>query len=413
MADEIEAEDQDPKGPVSQHAGDQYSRGGAWRRLGVFWLSVALLMSIGTGVIEWAGTPAPAAKAKLVEQQPVQAVVPEPPKIAQMPRVETPPPPVVVAEAAPPKPAPAPVEAPAATGERIVAAPDPALLEPADRTAPAGAKDHLPRISADGRTPMRVYAAAAVEASGRPRVALLLAGIGLNEADSEAAIRTLPAAVSLAVSPYAASHGGSPAGMNLPRMLASARAAGHEYLVALPLEPTGFPLNDPGPATLLTSAPPSTNLTKLHWALSRMDGYAGVTGIVGTMRGERLAAMADQMDAVLTELASRGLMYIDPREGSRPVSKTWGRHVDFVIDDIPERAAIDSRLAALEQRARDSRVALGLMMRPTPVALIRTAAWAYGLAERGIVLTPVSALALPPKDAPQASARLKVTERDK
>jgi hypothetical protein len=283
-----------------------------------------------------------------------------------------------------------------------IADPDPALLEPLSH----GSQQNLPRIASDGRLAMQVYAAGFDHSSRRPRIGLLLAGIGMNEVESNAAIRTLPGAVSLAVSPYAASNR-----PNLPKLLATARTIGHEYLIAVPLEPAGFPLNDPGPSTLLTSAPASANVRTLLWALSRIDGYVGVTGVVGTMRGERLAAMTDQMDAVLSELAGRGLLYVDPREGKGPIGKTWGRHVDLVIDDaadqgVADRAMIDSKLAALEQQARDTGSALGLVMRPTPVAVARIAAWSNGLVDRGLALAPVSALVVPPADPP-----VKLSER--
>jgi hypothetical protein len=254
---------------------------------------------------------------------------------------------------------------------------------------------------------MNVYAAGFDHSSRRPRVGLLLAGIGPNEAESDAAIRDLPGAISLAVSPYAA---------NLTKLMATARTSGHEYVIEIPLEPTGFPLNDPGPYTLLTSGSVVANAEKLHWVLSRIDGYVGATGIIGTMRGERLAAMTDQMDAVLTELSGRGLLYVDPRQERGPVTKgaitkAWGRHVDLVVDDpgdsdVADRAMIDAKLSALEELAKDTGSALGLAMRPTPVAVARIAAWTNGLADRGLALAPVSALAIPPSDVP-----VKLTER--
>jgi hypothetical protein len=253
---------------------------------------------------------------------------------------------------------------------------------------------------------MQVYSAGFDHSSRRPRVGLLLAGIGMNEVESDAAIRTLPGAVSLAVSPYAAANRS-----NLPKLLATARTTGHEYLIAIPLEPAGFPLNDPGPSTLLTGAPASANVRTLRWALSRIDGYVGVTGIIGTMRGERLAAMTDQMEAVLSELSLRGLLYVDPREGKAPIARAWGRHVDLVIDDaadrgVADRTMIESKLAALEQLARDTGSALGLVMLPTPVAVARIAAWSNGLVDRGMALAPVSALVVPP-----AEPAMKVSER--
>ena len=153
-------------------------------------------------------------------------------------------------------------------------------------------------------------------------------------------------------------------------------------------------------------------MQNLYWALSRITGYVGAIGIIGTMRGERLAAMTDQMDAVLSDLSARGLLYIDPREDHGGVPKAWGRHVDLVVDDpadrdVADRAMIDAKLAALEQQARDNGSALGLVMRPAPVAVAMLAAWYNGLADRGLALAPVSALAMPPADG-----AVKVSERE-
>jgi uncharacterized protein len=360
-----------------------------WRRFGAFWVAVLVLMALGAGVVQFLGSPPafPEQPGAPPDGTPLAAGnVPGTPGVEGPGRVGLRP-------GGPGSDLVAPVVAGRDTPGPI-ADPDPALLEPLDK----GSKQNLPRIASDGRTAMQVYGAGFDHSSRRPRIGLLLAGIGMNEAESDAAIRSLPGAVSLAVSPYAAADR-----PNLSKLLATARTTGHEYLIAVPLEPAGFPLNDPGPSTLLTSAPASANVQTLRWVLSRIDGYAGVTGVIGTMRGERLAAMTDQMDAVLSELSARGLLYVDPREGSGPTSKTWGRHVDLVIDDaadrgVADRTMIDGKLAALEQQARDAGSALGLVMRPTPVAVARIVAWSNGLVDRGLALAPVSALVLPPTD---------------
>ena len=91
---------------------------------------------------------------------------------------------------------------------------------------------------------MQVYAAGFDSSTRRPRVGLLLAGVGLNQAESEAAIRALPGGVTLAISPYA---------QNTAKLLGAARSAEHEYLLSIPMEPQGFPLNDPGKQALMTS----------------------------------------------------------------------------------------------------------------------------------------------------------------
>jgi uncharacterized protein len=381
--------------------GQQSTRNrGGWRWLSLFWVAVLSLMAIGGGVLQYLGPPeAGPLDASGRKSGSAHRVVGATSPDAGVERTRSPNE-IAAARMVPP------VVAGRDTPGPVVD-PDPTLLEPLSD----GSKESLPRIASDGRTAMRVYAAGFDHSSRRPRIGVLLAGIGMNEVESDAAIRTLPGAVTLGVSPYAASNGA-----NLNRMLASARASGHEYLIAIPLEPTGFPLNDPGPWTLLTGDSPSANARKLDWALSRIDGYAGATGVIGGMRGERLANMTDQMDAVLSELARRGLLYVDPREDrgtivKTPISRAWGRHVDLVIDDasdqgVADRAMIDAKLAALEQQALDAGSALGLVMRPTPVAVARIAVWSNGLAEHGLTLAPVSALAMPPAETP-----VKVSER--
>jgi polysaccharide deacetylase 2 family uncharacterized protein YibQ len=341
-----------------------------WRNLGFFWLAVLLVLGAGGGVVQFLGPPGAPAPAPSRPPVPLEAASGSVPSVEEHKAAGV---------------APAPLPAGRVPGS--IAPPEAAMLE----LAAAGSAERLPRIAADGRTPRQVYAAPFDSTSHLPRIGLLVAGLGLNQAESDAAVQSLPGGVSLAVSPYST---------NPAKLLAAARAAGHEYLLAIPLEPTGFPLNDPGPATLLTSASEAVNAVNLRWSLSRMEGYAGVTGVIGTMRGERMAAIADRMDPVLTEIAHRGLFYIDPRVGRGPLPKVWGRHVDVVIDDPADRESIDARLAELEQLAKDRGTALGLVMRPTPVAVARIAAWTNGLADRGMTLAPASALAVAPVDAP-------------
>ncbi len=336
---------------------------GGWRVLAWGWLGVLLLLGGGAAWLQHLGPPAP----------------PRPP-LAQAAPLPTPAPaPVPVVQAAPTA---GLVAAGTQTLPGAIAAPDPALLEPST-TFPGGM---LPRIGPGGRLPLRAYAAAAPPPDARPRIAILLGGIGMSEADSGEAIRTLPPAVSLAVSPYA---------WRPEKLLEDARAAGHEILLALPLEPERYPLDDPGNHALLTGNLAALNHQRLEWALTRFAGYVGATGALNGMRGERFAAAAELMGSVLRELAARGLLYIDPRPGAPPPPIAVGRSVDVVIDEPAVRTEIETNLARLEQVAHDRGAALGLAGVPQPVTLDRLAAWAATLAARGFVLVPVSALVQP------------------
>jgi len=284
---------------------------------------------------------------------------------------------------------------------RAIAAPDRALMEPAAGTAAGG----LPKIATDGRRPMDVYSGAGPgdRASRGPRVALMVAGLGLSAADSDDAIRSLPAAITLAFSPYA---------QRPEALLEAARDTRHEIVLSLPLEPRGAPLNDAGSQALLTGATLEQNLQRLHWSLGRIGGYAGVTGALGAMRGERFAASADSMAFLLREITSRGLYYVDagsPENGATRINVTpralafaHGRFVDLVVDEPPTRAEIDRQLAVLEAVARERGSAVGLVSAPRPTSIGRVAIWAAGLSDRGVALVPVSAIALPPTEVATA-----------
>jgi polysaccharide deacetylase 2 family uncharacterized protein YibQ len=346
-----------------------------WRGLGLFWACVGLVLVAGGVTLQLLGPPA-GRGARLVA-----APLPPAPVVAGSPGR------TIAGPAGGPSGAPA--KEPIAGS---ISAPDPALLEATpDDASGAG----LPHIAADGRTPMQVYAARFDRTTKVPRIAVLIAGVGLDEAASEDAIRALPAAMTLAISPYAK----DPAGVAY-----TARQAGHEYLVSIPLEPQGYALNDPGRHALLTSISPADNTQRLYWVLSRLTGYVGATGALGDMHGERFAAVPDEMNPMLASLAARGLLYVDPRPGAAPLPDVWSRTVDVVIDDPPSAASIDARLAELEKRAHDTGVALGLVGTIRPVTMEHLVAWVGNLAGRGYALAPVSAIVTAPAKGPDVKA---------
>ena len=117
----------------------------------------------------------------------------------------------------------------------------------------------LPRIAPDGRRPLLAYARPFDLDDQRPRIALLVVGLGLQADLTDAAI-ALPGEISLHFSAYAP---------DLPVWFGRARRAGHEVLLDLPMEPLDYPASDPGPRTLLAGASSEDNLQRLDWLLAR------------------------------------------------------------------------------------------------------------------------------------------------
>ncbi len=291
--------------------------------------------------------------------------------------------------AAPSRPAPSP-PAPANIDNDVdrrlrIADPQPSLL----RAAASVPGRQLPTPAGD-TLPMRVYARPFAP-DRRPRVALLVDGIGLADIDSLDAIQRLPGAVDLAFSAYSPDPG--------PLALA-ARSFGHEYLISLPMEPHNYPQDDEGFRSLLVSADAATNARNLDWALTRLQGYVGVTGASDGLRGERFAESGQPYAEALSQVAADGLLYVDPRSAATLPPRVPGRSIDIVVDEEPNAAQIDARLAALELIARDRGAAIGLAGPLRPLTIERIALWAHALAGRGIVLAPITALITKPADTP-------------
>jgi uncharacterized protein len=263
----------------------------------------------------------------------------------------------------------------------LPAAPDPRLIE----QTPHGP---IPRIGADGARPSEVYARPAVSSGGlpqgSPRIALLVGGMGLAPRATESAIANLPGAVTLGFAPF---------GADLAHETARARAAGHEVVLQIPMEPFDFPRENPGPRTLLAGAGKAANSANLTWLMSRFTGYAGVANFLGG----KFTADAKALTPVLSEIAARGLFYVDDGTSAQSLAMTLapGRalaaaRADVVLDSTAEPEAIEAALARLEAIARDKGVAIGVASAlPPSIAIISR--FARTLEARGIALIPLSA----------------------
>lgn len=365
-----------------------------WRMLGWFWVVVLIVLAGGAVALQAMGTAPPrlfnagqagARRVAAAASAPVAPPAPPRPPLAQKAMAVAPP---IRANTPANTPwANTPGHEPQASPKSVapIAQPYQAMLEP----APDFPGRMLPRKAPDGSGPMQAYAAPFDASDSRPRVAVLLDGIGLSESESRAAIAHLPAAISLAFSAYT---------VDPKPLLDAARGAGHEFLISIPMEPAGYPLNAAGPHALLVGATPQANRRNLEWVLSRFEGYVGATGAADGLKGERYAAVRSLFGPLLQTLAQRGLLYVDPRPGAERRSIVASRHTDpivgadLTIDAKPDAADIDHALARLETLARDHGSALGIAGPPRPVTLARIAAWATSLPRHGIALVPVSAI---------------------
>ncbi|MEA1937548.1 MAG: divergent polysaccharide deacetylase family protein [Pseudomonadota bacterium] len=259
----------------------------------------------------------------------------------------------------------------------------PAPYQPVTETLPNGIQ--LPKIADDGRQPWQVYARPFATMNNAPRIAIVMSNLGLSQSTTKAAINELPPDVTLAFAPYAE---------NLDTLFQTARTAGHEVLLSLPMEPLTYPRDDPGPKPLLTTNSDNQNIDNLAWMLSRAQGYVGVTNFMGS----RFTADAARLRPILKIMKNRGLMVLDARATSHSemirIAKETGlprAANNRYIDHVAKAAIIDEHLRTLEHIAAETGAAVGIGF-AYPVTRERLLAWLPTLHAKGLVLAPLTAV---------------------
>lgn len=244
----------------------------------------------------------------------------------------------------------------------------------------------LPIISEDGeKYPWSTYARPFRDTTVRPRVALLMVGLGINAQATVTALQTLPSEISIAFPPYA---------RNIDYWAQQSRQVGHEVFMEVPMEPYDFPTNDPGPRTLMTTLSQTDNRERLEWIMTRFPGYVGAINLMGG----RFTSSEQHMADFMTQLRRHGLSFVEQRPAEFSYSRDLARRyvipfkqADLVIDEVPGAEAIRSRLARLEEIANTNRTALGVI-HAYPVTLREVIAWTEEFDEKGLVLAPVTAI---------------------
>ena len=243
----------------------------------------------------------------------------------------------------------------------------------------------IPAVGKDGTKPWRYYAKPFDRSGSQPMIAIVISGLGQNKSVTNSALR-LSENITLSFSPYA---------RNIASWGTSARVAGHETLLDLPMEPAGYPAIDPGPYGLIVGKGLSENERRLEWIMSRFPGYIGFL----TPQNETYSGNEEAFRVLLQSLANRGLVLAVGREPYKSeiralidASNTATVIADTLIDEELSVAGIQSRLTQLEEMAKKRGWAIGIVQ-PYPISVEQLRLWSETLADKGIVLAPISAVA--------------------
>jgi polysaccharide deacetylase 2 family uncharacterized protein YibQ len=295
--------------------------------------------------------------------------------------------------AAPPKPVKvaAPLTAPAVESPPApVATTEPEPGVPFDEPEPAS-PEPPPQVSvlpppipppAGGQPPWLKNAVPAPPTAGRPAIAIVIDDLGLDRKRSARTVK-LPAPLTLAWLPYA---------QDLREQTRTARAAGHELLLHIPMEPSVQA--DPGPEALLVRLSHDEIQRRFNQALASFDGYVGVNNHMGS----RFTADRGAMAPVLAEVRRRGLLWLDSRTSPSAVPATLASELkmpfagrDVFLDNVETVSAVRAQLAKAEAVARHQGFAIAIG-HPHDSTLEALASWLPDVQKRGFVLVPVSAV---------------------
>lgn len=220
------------------------------------------------------------------------------------------------------------------------------------------------------------------------KIAVIIDDMGMDRRHTKAAI-DLPGPITMAFLPYA------------PEVAAQAdqaRAAGHELMVHMPMEPLDGAL-DAGPQVIRAGMDPAAFDAVMAFDLDAFPGYVGVNNHMGSRATQDREAMARLMG----NLKRRGLLFVDSRTigGSVAADEAakagipWAVR-DVFLDDAPDLASVRESLQKVEAVARKTGLAIAIG-HPKAETLEALREWIPTLAGKGMTLVPVSAAVRKPQ----------------
>ncbi|MFN4278514.1 MAG: divergent polysaccharide deacetylase family protein [Ferrovibrio sp.] len=231
----------------------------------------------------------------------------------------------------------------------------------------------------------RVRAVTPPSGAKPPYVAIIIDDAGLDRRGTQRAMK-LPGPITLSFMSYAA---------DLSEQAAAARAAGHEVMLHLPMEPLDAKRHNPGPNALYVNLDAAELQRRLDWHLDRFSDYVGVNNHMGS----RFTADATRMAQVMEALGRRQVFWLDSLSGPSSAGPTQARRRgldaaerDLFLDD-DRSPGIGHEIAAMERiaRARGDVIVIG---HPHAATLSALENWMAGAKEKGFSLVPVSTVLL-------------------
>lgn len=263
--------------------------------------------------------------------------------------------------------------------------PETAIASVAPTPEATSAMTSMPVETGEGPpTWLRYAIAAPLHAGSGPMIAIVIDDMGVDRRRTSR-ILDLPPPLTAAFLTYA---------KKLGYQAGLAKAAGHELLVHVAMEPTSAKV-DPGPHVLLTGQDEAEMRRRLELGIDQVPGAIGINNHMGSRFTEDSRGMAVVMDV----LKRRGMLFLDSRTSPKTVgpSVARGRDVPVVernvfLDNKNDPVEVLKRLAETERLARKRGYAIAIG-HPRDGTITALAQWLPQAEARGVRLVPLSAIA--------------------
>jgi polysaccharide deacetylase 2 family uncharacterized protein YibQ len=242
--------------------------------------------------------------------------------------------------------------------------------------------------NAERDLPWHKFAAPFDAKDTRPKIAVLVNGLGLQHNLTQQMLQSLPAAVTLGFSSY---------GRQLKEWLGFTRSQRREVVLSLPLQSSAQPnlresklLEDAGPFALSADLTAMQNIGRLDWLLERGEGAVGLM----PNANEAFWLASEAANTVLNSLRERGYLLATPTASVVQSSLVAGvptATLTVALDHPVDEATLNSQLQRVESTAK-AEGAAAISLPAYPALLAPLNAWIAKLGERGFALVPLSAI---------------------
>jgi polysaccharide deacetylase 2 family uncharacterized protein YibQ len=210
----------------------------------------------------------------------------------------------------------------------------------------------------------------------KPVIAIMVTGVGLS-ASSTAEVEKLPPSVTIGLSPYA------------PDVAILAKKLGdnkHELFINMPLEPSNYPEDDPGPYGLLTNLTEDDNIERIKYLVNKATNIIGVYSV----KGEKFTNDENSIKPIIHELKTRNLFYTYGGDDNNVVIGQVANDekfnlisIDYTIDEEITEESIAAKLDLALQKAKQTGFAT-IMSHPYPISIFHLQKWIENLPNQNI-----------------------------